>query len=297
MRVLNTLTELNEARAVVQGSLGLVPTMGFLHEGHLSLVEAARADCNVVVVSIFVNPTQFGPGEDYQTYPRDLQSDLNLLEQAGVDLVFVPAVELIYPLGFQTYVQVEQVTLVNEGAIRPGHFRGVATIVAKLFNLVRPDYAYFGQKDAQQVAVIRRMVFDMHFPLQVVVCPIAREADGLARSSRNVFLKGHDRQASVALYQALQAAAETYEAGERDPNRLRATARRILDSVPGIQVDYVSLVDARTFVELEQISEQPLLLSVAARVGSPRLLDNCLLPRVLNTREGATAYLGACEIG
>lgn len=297
MRVLNTLTELNEARAVVQGSLGLVPTMGFLHEGHLSLVEAARADCNVVVVSIFVNPTQFGPGEDYQTYPRDLQSDLNLLEQAGVDLVFVPAVELIYPLGFQTYVQVEQVTLVNEGAIRPVHFRGVATIVAKLFNLVRPDYAYFGQKDAQQVAVIRRMVFDMHFPLQVVVCPIAREADGLARSSRNVFLKGHDRQASVALYQALQAAAETYEAGERDPNRLRATARRILDSVPGIQVDYVSLVDARTFVELEQISEQPLLLSVAARVGSPRLLDNCLLPRVLNTREGATAYLGACEIG
>lgn len=297
MRVLNTLTELNEARAVVQGSLGLVPTMGFLHEGHLSLVEAARADCNAVLVSIFVNPTQFGPGEDYQTYPRNLQSDLNLLEQAGVDLVFVPAVELIYPLGFQTYVQVEQVTLVNEGAIRPGHFRGVATIVAKLFNLVRPDYAYFGQKDAQQVAVIRRMVFDMHFPLQVVVCPIAREADGLARSSRNVFLKGHDRQASVALYQALQAAAETYEAGERDPNRLRATARRILDSVPGIQVDYVSLVDARTFVELEQISEQPLLLSVAARVGSPRLLDNCLLPRVLNTREGATAYLGACEIG
>lgn len=297
MRVLNTLTELNEARAVVQGSLGLVPTMGFLHEGHLSLVEAARADCNAVLVSIFVNPTQFGPGEDYQTYPRNLQSDLNLLEQAGVDLVFVPAVELIYPLGFQTYVQVEQVTLVNEGVIRPGHFRGVATIVAKLFNLVRPDYAYFGQKDAQQVAVIRRMVFDMHFPLQVVVCPIAREADGLARSSRNVFLKGHDRQASVALYQALQAAAETYEAGERDPNRLRATARRILDSVPGIQVDYVSLVDARTFVELEQISEQPLLLSVAARVGSPRLLDNCLLPRVLNTREGATAYLGACEIG
>lgn len=297
MRVLKTLAELNEARAAVQGNLGLVPTMGFLHEGHLSLVEAARADCNVVVVSIFVNPTQFGPGEDYQTYPRDLQRDLSLLEQAGVDLVFVPAVELIYPPGFQTYVQVEKVTLGNEGASRPGHFRGVATIVAKLFNLVRPDYVYFGQKDAQQVVVIRRMVFDLHFPLQVVVCPIAREADGLARSSRNVFLKDHDRQASVALYQALQAAAETYEAGERDPNQLRAAARRILDAVPGIQVDYVSLVDAQTFVELEQMSEQPLLLSIAARVGLPRLLDNCLLPRVLNTREGATTYLGACEIG
>lgn len=297
MRILNTLMDLNDARAAVQGRLGLVPTMGFLHEGHLSLVEAARADCDVVVVSIFVNPTQFGPGEDYQTYPRDLERDLSLLEQADVDLVFVPAVELIYPPGFQTYVQVEQVTLGNEGAIRPGHFRGVATVVAKLFNLIRPDYAYFGQKDAQQVAVVRRMVFDLHFPLQVVICPIAREADGLARSSRNIFLKDSDRQASVVLYQALQAASEVYDSGERDPNRLRAVARSVLDSMPGIHVDYVSLVDAQTFIELEQASERPLLLSVAARVGLPRLLDNCLLPRVLNTREGATTYLGACEIG
>ena len=292
MKIAETIQELHAARQSLSGSVGLVPTMGYLHEGHLSLVRAARAECDHVLATIFVNPAQFSAQEDLASYPRDLPRDLAMLEAEGVALVFTPTPELMYPPGYQTYVSVEQVSQGKEGGARPGHFRGVATIVAKLFNLAQAQRAYFGQKDAQQVAVIRRMAHDLNFPLEIVVCPIVREADGLAMSSRNVYLSPAERQAATIIPQAWQRAAQAYNDGERHPEALRVLVREHIAQEPLARLDYVSVASARSQAEQDTPSDEPLLLSLAVQVGRPRLLDNCLLPLALNTREGASAILG-----
>lgn len=277
MRVVFTVQEVRTIRRGTPGTWGFVPTMGYLHEGHLSLIRRARVENDHVAVSIFVNPTQFGPHEDYNRYPRDLERDLRLLEPLQVDLVFVPSVEEMYPPGFQTWVIVEELSRPLEGASRPGHFRGVATVVAKLFNIVQPDRAYFGQKDAQQAVVIRRMVRDLNFPVEIVVCPTVREPDGLALSSRNTYLNPQERQAATVLFRALQAAKARYEAGERDGERLREAMREVLRGEPLARVDYVSVADPETLEELSRV-EGPALLSLAVYIGNTRLIDNLLLP-------------------
>ena len=274
-----TVTTLEELRAGVRGlprPLGFVPTMGFLHAGHLSLVEQARRDSQGVVVSIFVNPTQFGPQEDLARYPRDLPRDLGLLEAAGVDLVWTPTSEVIYPPGFQTWVTVDELTRGLEGGLRPGHFRGVATVVAKLFNAVAPERAYFGQKDAQQAAVIRRMARDLDFPIEVVVCPTLREPDGLAMSSRNTYLDPEQRRAAPVLFRALVAARTAYQAGERDAELLRQVMRAVLADEPLAVTQYVSCADCDTLEELEHVTGRA-LLSMAVRIGATRLIDNLVL--------------------
>lgn len=297
MRVVVTAEQLRQVRREFNGSVGLVPTMGALHAGHLALVAAARDENDVVVASIFVNPTQFAPTEDLSTYPRDLQRDLALLIDAGCDLVFTPTPEVLYPSGFQTYVTVETLSQGLEGARRPGHFRGVATVVAKLFNLIQPHFAYFGQKDAQQVVVIRQMVRDLNLPLEVVVLPTVREADGLALSSRNAYLAGEQRPAAAVLSRALGAAGAAYAAGERHPGVLREQMLALLGAEPLAEAEYVSIADARTLVEQEAPSDNPLLASMAVRVGRTRLIDNLLLPLALNTRAGLGSVLGAAPSG
>jgi len=276
MQVVQTVGEVRSIRHSLPGTWGLVPTMGFLHEGHLALVQAARLENNHVGVSIFVNPTQFGPTEDLGAYPRDLQRDLRLLDELGVDLVWTPPADEVYPAGFQTYVTVEDVTRSLEGAARPTHFRGVATVVAKLFNVFQPDRAYFGQKDAQQVVVIKQMARDLAFPLEVVVRPIVRERDGLAKSSRNVYLTPEQRAAAPALYRALSAARRCWDAGERDGERLRGAMLGVLNAEPLAKVDYVSAADPGTLAELGA-AERGVLLSMAVRIGRARLIDNLLL--------------------
>jgi pantoate--beta-alanine ligase len=275
MQVLKTVAAFRAARAGL-GDLGLVPTMGFLHAGHLSLVERARAENPAVAASIFVNPTQFGPSEDLARYPRDLPRDLDLLEAAGVNLVFAPEAEEMYPPGFDLSIQVGGVTEVLEGAVRPGHFAGVATVVAKLFNIVQPTRAYFGQKDAQQSVVIRKLVRDLDMPVEVIVAPTVREADGLALSSRNSYLTPEQRAAAPVLFQALSAAKARFDAGERDAEALRETVREGLAAQPALTVDYVSVADAATLRELQTI-ERPALASLAVRLGATRLIDNLLL--------------------
>jgi pantoate--beta-alanine ligase len=272
MRVLHNVAQMRAARASL-GELGLVPTMGFLHEGHLSLVARAKAECATVAASIFVNPTQFGPNEDLSRYPRDLPRDLNLLEAAGVDVVFVPDAAEMYPPGFDIRIEVGGVTDVLEGAVRPGHFVGVATVVAKLFNIIQPTRAYFGQKDAQQSVVIKKLVRDLNMPVEVVVAPTIREADGLAQSSRNSYLTPAERALAPTIYRALSAAKEKYEAGERDAEALRREARRILEAEPAFSLDYVSVADAITLRELQTVTG-PVLISAAARLGATRLIDN-----------------------
>src|SRR5689334_18554465 len=276
MEVIETIAAFRQARARFV-RLGLVPTMGYLHEGHLSLVRQARAECGAVAVSIFVNPTQFGPREDLARYPRDLDRDLGLLRQEQVDLVFVPSVAEIYPDGFSTYVDVRAVTEMLEGAVRPGHFQGVATVVCKLFNIVQPTRAYFGQKDAQQTVVVRKMARDLDMPLEVVVAPTTREPDGLAMSSRNVYLSAEQRQAATALYRALSAAGARYAAGERDAEALRQAMRAVLETEPLANVEYASVADALTLRELEQVGAAGALCSLAVRFGTTRLIDNLLL--------------------
>jgi pantoate--beta-alanine ligase len=277
MKQLTSISELRAARAQLPEPVGLVPTMGYLHEGHLSLVQRARQECASVVVSIFVNPTQFGPSEDLAAYPRDLPRDLELLSQAGADLVWTPTPVGMYPAGFQTWVSVEAITQPLEGKMRPTHFRGVATVVAKLFNSVQPHKAYFGQKDAQQAAVIRRMAQDLDFPIEIVVCPIVREKDGLAKSSRNVYLNPQERLAATVLSRALHAACLAYAGGERSANRLRQVMADILASEPLARPQYVSCADPDTLVELETVQDRA-LLSMAVLVGKTRLIDNLLLP-------------------
>ena len=293
MQVIEDIPALRQAQAYIAGRLGVVPTMGALHAGHLSLVEAARAENDTVLVTIFVNPTQFAANEDLAAYPRDLPRDLGLLSKAGVDFVFTPTRELMYPPGYQTYINVEQVSQGLEGARRPGHFRGVATVVAKLFNLTQPTVAYFGQKDAQQVAVIRQMVRDLNFPLEIAVCPTMREPDGLAMSSRNVYLNAEQRRAATVLYRALQSAAGAYAAGTRDPEKLRQTMLNTLRAEPLAAPDYVSIADARTLQELNQPTDAPMLASLTVGIGQTHLLDNFILPAELNDQAGLSRALGS----
>jgi pantoate--beta-alanine ligase len=276
MQTVTTLEELRAARALLPGPVGFVPTMGYLHAGHISLVERARRECVSVAASIFVNPTQFGPNEDLAKYPRDLPRDLALLEAAGADLVWTPTPEVVYPPGFQTWVTVEGLTALLEGAQRPGHFRGVTTVVAKLFNAVQPQKAYFGQKDAQQAAVIRRMTRDLDFPIEIVVCPTVREADGLAMSSRNTYLDPKERQAATVLFRALTAAQTACEQGERDAETLRRMMTEIIHTEPLARLQYVSCADYDTLEEL-QIVTGKCLLSLAVFIGKTRLIDNFVI--------------------
>ena len=276
MKIVTTLPELRMARRSLPGPVGFVPTMGYLHAGHISLVQAAKAECASVAASIFVNPAQFGPNEDLARYPRDLPHDLALLEAAGVDLVWTPTVEVMYPSGFQTWVEVEGLTSPLEGAVRPGHFRGVTTVVTKLFNAVCPDKAYFGQKDAQQAAVIRRMAKDLDFPIEIVVCPILREPDGLAMSSRNVYLSSAERQAATVLFRSLTAAKAAYASGERDAEKMRTLVRETVASEPLARLQYVSCADYDTLEELESVRGKA-LISMAVFMGKTRLIDNFVL--------------------
>ena len=276
MLIVSTLEELHSARLLLDGPTGFVPTMGYLHEGHVSLARRAKEECKSVIVSIFVNPTQFGPSEDLSKYPRNLERDLSLLEAAGVSLVWTPTPEVMYPPGFATWVEVEGLTKPLEGAARPGHFRGVTTVVAKLFNAVRPQRAYFGQKDAQQAAVIRKMTRDLNFPIEVIVCPTVREADGLAMSSRNSYLSPEERQAATILFRALTAAKAAYERGERDAESLRQVMAATLASEPRAQMQYVSVADYDTLEELQTVTGKT-LLSMAVYLGKTRLIDNFVL--------------------
>jgi pantoate--beta-alanine ligase len=275
MRTVSTLADLRSARLPFSGTVGFVPTMGYLHEGHLSLIRRAREECDHVVVSIFVNPTQFGANEDLSKYPRDLERDLRLIEPY-TDLVWTPSAEMMYPPGYQTWVEVEAVTRPLEGAMRPGHFRGVTTIVVKLFNGVQPHKAYFGQKDAQQVAVIRQMVRDLNFPVEIVICPITREPDGLAMSSRNVYLDPEQRKAATVLFRSLSAAKAAYEQGERDAEKLRQVMKAVLTAEPLAQMQYVSCADYDTLEELDTVKGKA-LLSMAVFMGKTRLIDNFVL--------------------
>jgi pantoate--beta-alanine ligase len=257
-------------------TLGFVPTMGALHEGHLSLVRASKARCDATAVSVFVNPLQFGPAEDLDKYPRTLERDAELLQQLGVDLLFTPAAEEMYPPGAQTHVLVEELSNKLDGASRPGHFRGVATVVAKLFEIVRPDYAFFGQKDAAQVAVLRKLVNDLDMDVELVVCPIVRESDGLAMSSRNAYLTPEQRQYAPVLYRALLRVQAAADHGERDSAKLIEIGRQVIANQAGVKLDYFAIVDLDTLDPVVDVSHCA-LVAVAAHVGSTRLIDNILI--------------------
>jgi pantoate--beta-alanine ligase len=278
IRTVETLAELRTARSQLDEPVGLVPTMGYLHQGHLSLVQQAKRKCRTVVASIFVNPTQFGPNEDLEAYPRDLPSDLELLEAGGCDLVWIPTPEIMYPSGFQTWVNLEKVTLQLEGERRPGHFRGVATVVAKLFNAVQPQKAYFGQKDAQQVVVIRQMARDLNFQVAIEVCPTVREPDGLAMSSRNTYLTPEGRQAATVLYRALWAARQAYESGERQTSRLQQVMADLINREPLVRLQYTAISDPETLEDLQMVGDEG-LFSMAVYLGDTRLIDNFLLQK------------------
>ena len=276
MHLVKTIKELRALCESLLKPLGIVPTMGYLHEGQLSLAKRARADCASVGASIFVNPEQFGPKEDFGNYPRDLERDLGLLEPLGVDVVWNPPTEEVYPPDFQTYVSVEEASKPLEGQARPGHFRGVATVVAKLFNAFTPQRAYFGQKDAQQVVVIQQMAKDLNFPLEIIVCPTIREADGLAMSSRNFYLNGEERQAATVLYKALLATREAYEGGERGAHILRTKMSLTIAGESLANEAYVSVAHPDNLAELEEVEDNA-VLSMAVRIGSTRLIDNFML--------------------
>jgi pantoate--beta-alanine ligase len=278
VRIATTISEVRAACGELRhgGTLGFVPTMGALHEGHLSLARAARERCNAVVVSIFVNPAQFGPNEDLDKYPRTIEQDKVLLDGGGVDLLFAPSAEEIYPTGAYTFVTVEELSSRLDGLSRPGHFRGVATVVAKLFNIVEPDAAFFGQKDAAQVAVLRRMVRDLNFPVEIVVCPTVRQPDGLAMSSRNRYLSPQERKSALALSRALREMQNIAAAGEHRADMVLAQGLRVLESEPGIRVDYLVAVHPDTLEPLENLAAGG-LLAVAGFVGNTRLIDNVLL--------------------
>jgi len=287
MIVCESLPDLRQALVPLAKPLGLVPTMGYLHDGHLSLVRRARQECASVAASIFVNPSQFGPQEDLAAYPRDLPRDLAMLEADGVDLVWTPSPEAVYPPGYQTWVTVERVSAGLEGERRPGHFRGVATIVTKLFHAFQPQKAYFGHKDAQQAAVIRRLTADLDFPTEIVVCPTVREPDGLAMSSRNTYLDPGERRAATVLYRALEAARRAYAVGERDADRLRQILQAVLAQEPRAEVQYVSAADPDTLQELHGPVERA-LLSLAVFIGKTRLIDNVAVGDFVIARSEAT---------
>ncbi len=276
MILITTVAEMVKARDQAQRPLGLVPTMGYLHEGHLTLVRQARQENRTLVASIFVNPTQFGPAEDFASYPRDVERDLNLLRTEGTDIVFASTVEEMYPGGYSTYVDVEGVTAPLEGARRPGHFRGVATVVTKLFTIVRPDRSYFGQKDGQQVVVVKRLTRDLDLGTEIIVVPTVREHDGLALSSRNVYLTPEERHAAPALHHALCRVRELWEQGQRDAEALRQEMVAIITDQPLAHIDYVSVADAVTLEELKQVNG-PAMVSLAIRFGRTHLIDNITL--------------------
>jgi pantoate--beta-alanine ligase len=273
MQVVGTIPEIRTLRQQLSGSVGFVPTMGYLHEGHLALVKQARIENSAVIVSIYVNPTQFGPREDFGAYPRELNRDLESLQKEGVDIVFVPSDDEMYPPEFSSWVDVEKVTGRLEGASRPGHFRGVATVVAKLFNIVQPTRAYFGQKDAQQAAVIKRMVADLNLGMEIVVVSTVRESDGLAMSSRNVYLSPEERQAATILFRALSLARQLRQGGEKDAEKIRRQMTSLIKKEPLARIDYVSIADAETLEELNSVN-RPALASLAVRIGKTRLIDN-----------------------
>ena len=276
MRVIESVAAFRQAHGGAQKPLGLVPTMGFLHEGHLALVRRARAENATAAVSIFVNPTQFGPNEDFSSYPRDMDADLAKLEGAGVDLVFAPTVDEVYPAGFDTHVDVGRIGARLEGEHRAGHFQGVATVVCKLLAIVRPDRAYFGQKDAQQCLVVKRLNADLNLGAEIVVCPTVRDADGLALSSRNVYLSAAERIAALSLHKSLLLARELHRAGVRDADEIRARMRRLIGEQPLASIDYISIADAQDLTELDRI-DAAALVSLAVRIGKTRLIDNVIL--------------------
>ena len=276
MRVIHTIEELRSARASLAEPVGLVPTMGYLHQGHLSLVKAAHRDCASVVVSIFVNPSQFGPQEDLARYPRDLDHDLALLQQENVDIVWVPDSKEMYPENYQCWITVENLTKPLEGEIRPTHFRGVITIVAKLFNAVQPQKAFFGQKDAQQAQVISRMVADLNYQIEIKTCPIIREVDGLAMSSRNSYLSHQERQAAPVLYHSLQIAKNAFKQGERHTDIIKQLMMNLFLQEPLAKVQYIACVDPQNFEELATIKDKALIL-LAVYLGNTRLIDNMFL--------------------
>jgi pantoate--beta-alanine ligase len=276
MQLVEKIPEIRALRQKLSGTVGFVPTMGYLHEGHLALVKQARMENSTIIVSIYVNPTQFGPREDFGAYPRDLNRDLGVLREGGVDIVFVPSDDEMYPSEFSSWVDVEKVTERLEGASRPGHFRGVTTIVAKLFNIVQPSRAYFGQKDAQQVMVIKRMVADLNMGIEIIVVPTLRESDGLAMSSRNIYLSPRERQAATILFKALTLARQLRGGGEKDAEEIRRQMTSLIQKEPLAQIDYVSIADAETLEELDLL-DRPALASLAVRIGKTRLIDNMAL--------------------
>jgi pantoate--beta-alanine ligase len=276
MEIVNTISRMKSLRRELTGSVGFVPTMGYLHEGHLSLIRQAKVDNSVAVVSLFVNPTQFGPNEDLKHYPRDVEHDLYLLRKVNTDIVFIPSDEEMYPAGFNSWVDVQEISEQLEGEHRPGHFKGVATIVAKLFNIIEPSKAYFGQKDAQQALVIQKMVADLNMNTKVIVLPTIREADGLAMSSRNTYLSTQERKSAVVLFKALTRAKEMYQNGEDKTENIRREMISIVSKEPLAIIDYLSISDARTLEELPILSE-PALISIAVRIGKTRLIDNIVL--------------------
>ncbi len=280
MKTLSKIPQIREAAKAEREmgkSIGFVPTMGYFHQGHLSLMKAARRECDTVVISIFVNPTQFGPTEDFASYPRDVERDKKMAEAVGVDYAFIPSVEEIYPDGYSTYVDIEgSLTKGLCAADRPGHFRGCATVVAKLFNIVQPDKAYFGQKDVQQAIIMKRMVDDLNIPVEIVVCPTVREKDGLAMSSRNVYLSPEERKAAPVLCKALRKAEKMVGAGERKAPAIRKTMEDIIRSEPLANIEYIAICDTTNLEEVEEIKDET-LIALAAKFGKARLIDNTII--------------------
>ena len=281
MDIINSISEMQRTSDGLRREgkrIGVVPTMGFLHEGHLSLMRIAKQQSDVLITTIFVNPTQFGPSEDFSKYPRDLKRDASLAESAGTDILFIPDEKDMYPNGYHSFVIVEQITEVLEGKSRPTHFRGVATVVVKFFNITKPHVAVFGQKDAQQAAVVKQMAKDLNFDLEIVVAPIVRESDGLALSSRNVYLSADERRQSLALSQSLQIARQLVAGGEKDCSAVIREMTRLISSQPSARIDYISIADATTLNELSLLGEtDTVLVSLAVRIGSTRLIDNILI--------------------
>ena len=273
MQVIKSIEKMKQARRELVGTVGFVPTMGFLHEGHLTLVRRAKRKNDVAVISIFVNPTQFGPGEDFAQYPRDTKRDLALLEKEGVDIVFMPKPNDMYPDGYNTWVETFGITDKLEGQKRPGHFKGVTTIVSKLFNIVLPHKAYFGQKDGQQLRVIQKMVKDLNMHVRIIPVPTVREVDGLAMSSRNIYLNDEERQAALTLNKALSLAEEQYMRGEHDASRIKVKMTGLINKEPLAQIDYISIANSDTLEELTYI-DHPALVSMAVKIGKTRLIDN-----------------------
>ena len=275
MKVVQTIAEMRQIRKQMSGTVGFFPTLGYMHEGHVSLVKRARNENEAVIASIYVNPTQFGPREDFKNYPRNAKRDLGLLEPFA-DIVFMPSDKEMYPEGYDSWVEVKGVTEVLEGAIRPGHFRGVTTVVNKLFNIIEPTRAYFGQKDAQQVAVIKKMVKDLNMNVEIVVCPTVREQDGLAMSSRNTYLTPEQRRGAVVLYQSLLLAKDLTVNGEQDAGVLRREMKDLIEKEPLAKIEFISVADNETLKEIHR-KKGPVLVSLAVKFGKTRLIDNIVL--------------------